>query len=108
MPRKAARRGTTIFFQRIGFAIIKSSGFDSRPGRKKNNTNNKNMEALKTQYRLKKEARDLEIYNRWRSLTMNSESQRTAILDLIKAEFDIASYSAVYAAIHRVEKRANA
>lgn len=107
MPRQAARRGTTIFFQRIGFAIIKSTG--STPVRgAKNNTNDKNMEVLKTQYRLKKEARDLEIYNRWRSLTMNSESQRTAILDLIKAEFDIASYSAVYAAIHRVEKRANA
>lgn len=65
------------------------------------------MEALKTPYRLRKEAQDLEIYNRWKSLSMNGDSQRTAILDLIKAEFNIASYSAVYAAIHRVEGRIN-
>lgn len=36
MPRQAARRGNIIYFTHfsIGFAIIKSSGFDSRPGRK--------------------------------------------------------------------------
>lgn len=65
------------------------------------------METYKTPYRLRKEARDLDIYNRWRSLIINPESSRTAILDLIREEFDIASYSAIYAAIHRVESREN-
>lgn len=67
----------------------------------------KKMEALKSIYRQKKEARELEVYNRYKSLAMDPANQRTAILDLIREEFDIASYPTIYRIVKRVEARCN-
>ena len=65
------------------------------------------MTNLKTPYRQKKEAQDLEIMNRLESLTMDPNNQRMAVLDLIREEFGIASYSAIYAAVRRAKSRIN-
>jgi hypothetical protein len=65
------------------------------------------MEVLKTAYRAKKEARDLEIYNRFKSLRLDPANQPMAVLDLIREEFGIASYPTIYRTIARVEARIN-
>lgn len=65
------------------------------------------MEALKTLYRQQKEARDLEIYNRFKSLRLDPSNQTMAVLDLIREEFGIASYPTIYRTIERVEARIN-
>lgn len=65
------------------------------------------MEALKSRYRQKLEERDLAVYNRYRSLTMDGSNQRVAVVDLICEEFDINSRPTIYRIIKRVEARIN-
>lgn len=65
------------------------------------------MQALKSNYQQRKEARELEIYNRYRSLNMDPSNARMAVLDLIREEFDIASYPTIYRIVARVEARIN-
>lgn len=68
----------------------------------------KDKTVFKTDYRRKKEARELEIYNEWNALTSVAGSMATSVTEHIMAKHKIASASSIWSIRKRVKKRLKA
>ena len=71
-------------------------------------TTTERLPLFKTEYRLEKEARELKIYNEYRSLMSVKGQAVLTVIDYLKHKYGIHSASTIYSILKRVPARLSA
>lgn len=61
--------------------------------------------ALKTPFAVRKEERELAVYNDGKELTVQPDAMKEAVNRVIMEKYDIAAPSTIWAIVRRVERR---